>query len=149
MPKYNQNMAISNLISFVRSQVQLKYSKHLAERLEHLHQDTIDEGPEQRTILVSSLRSFILFMIRNLELIEPDIDVSYSGNIIAIWHKSNEQHLSAEFMPDDNKIQYVVFARLLDNEKLISRKGGKTTIETLMYDLAPYNITSWIVDQAL
>jgi hypothetical protein len=78
----------SDLISFVRNHLPLAYSGSLANRLESLREASIEEAPEQVPISVSSLQSFVSFIMREPRLVEPDLFLTYPGNIRAEWHKS-------------------------------------------------------------
>ncbi len=112
----------SDLISFVRNHLRLAYSGSLANRLEYLREASIEEAPEQAPVSVDSLQSFISF-IRSSKLAEPELVLTYTGNIRAEWHKSRKEHFSVEFLPN-GQVRYVVFARDPDHATRTDRASG-------------------------
>ena len=131
-----------DLISFVRNHVRLAYSGSLANRLEYLREVSIEEAPEQAPISVSSLQSFISFITSEPRLVEPDLVLTYSGNIRAEWHKSRKEHFSVEFLPN-GQVRYVVFARDPDHATRTDRASGLVSAETVMAKVKPFNVLTW------
>lgn len=132
----------SDLISYVRNHVRLAYSGSLANRLEYLRGASIEEAPEQAPISVSSLQSFVSFITREPRLAEPDLVLTYSGNIRAEWHKSRKEHFSVEFLPN-GQVRYVVFTRDPDHATRTDRTSGLVSAETVMAKIKPFNVLAW------
>lgn len=133
-----------DLISFIRNHVRLPYTGRLVNRLEQLREASIEEAPEQALISVNSLQSFVSFITREPRLIEPDLVLTYSGNIRAEWHKSRKEHLSVEFLPN-GQVRYVVFARDPDHATRTDRASGLVSAETVMSKINPFNVLDWAV----
>lgn len=136
------NVTTSDLISFIRNHVPLAYSAKLAKRLEYLREASIEEAPEQAYISVNSLQSFISFIRREIKMKEPDLVLTYTGNIRAEWHKSRKEHFSVEFLPN-GQVRYVVFARDLNHATRTDRTSGLVSAETLMDKVKPLNVLAW------
>ncbi len=132
----------SDLISFIRNHVRLAYSASLANRLEYLRDASIEEAPEQAPISVNSLQCFVSFIKSEPNLAEPDIVLTYTGNIRAEWHKSRKQHFAVEFLPN-GQVRYVVFSRDPDHPTRTDRASGLVSAETLMVKVKPFNVLSW------
>ena len=139
---YPTRATTPDLISFVRNHVRLRYSGNLANRLGHLREASIEEAPEQAPISVNSLQSFVSFITKEPRLTEPDLFLTYSGNIRAEWHKSRKEHFSVEFLPS-GQVRYVVFARDPDHTARTDRASGFVSAETVMAKVSPFNVLAW------
>ena len=137
------SISLSSLISFVRNHVRLGYSEALASRLSYLHEASIDEAPDQAPISVDSLQCFISFIDGKTELKEPDVVLTYSGNIRAEWYRSRKEHLGVEFLPT-GQVRYVVFARDPNHSTRIDRSSGWVAAESLMEKISPFNVLAWV-----
>ena len=131
-----------DLISFIRNHVQLTYSASLANRINVLHRESIEEAPEQDPISVDSLQSFISFITKESRLGEPEVVLTYTGNIRAEWHKSRKKHFAVEFLPN-GQVRYVVFASDPDRIARTDRTSGLVSAETLMAKVEPFNVLAW------
>ena len=132
----------SDLVSFVRNHVRLEYSASLANRLDNLREASIEEAPEQAPISVNSLQSFVSFIAREATLAQPEVVLTYTGNIRAEWHKSRKEHFSVEFLPN-GQVRYVVFTRDPNYATRIDRATGLVSAETLMDKVKPFNVLAW------
>lgn len=132
----------SDLISFVRNHVQLPYSADLAKRLEYLRVASIEEYPEQAPMSIDSLQCFLSFVKREPNLTEPDLVLTYAGNIRAEWHKSRKEHFAVEFLPN-GQVHYVVFTRDPDHPTRTDRTSGLVSAATLMQKVKPFDVLSW------
>ncbi len=130
------------IISFVRNHLKVPYSSKLADRLDYLHEASIEEAPEQSPISVDSLQGFINFLKKEQNLGEPDVVLSYEGNIRAEWHKSRREHFAVEFLPDC-QVRYVIFSSDPDYPSRTNRVSGLVSAETLMKKAEPFNVLSW------
>jgi hypothetical protein len=136
------NVTISDLISFVRNHVPLTYSASLANRLEYLREASIEEAPEQASISENSLQAFVSFITGEPRLSEPDVVLTYTGNIRAEWHKSRKEHFAVEFLPN-GQVRYVVFSRDPVHAKRTDRASGQASAETLMAKVKPFHVLAW------
>ena len=132
----------SDLISFVRNHLRSAHASSIASRLEYLRKASIEEAPEQAPISAQSLQGFISFIQREKNLAEPDIVITYAGNIRAEWHQSRKEHFAVEFLPT-GKVRYVVFSPDPNHPSRTDRTSGVVSAETLMVKVRPFNVLSW------
>jgi hypothetical protein len=107
-----------------------------------LREASIEEAPEQAPISAQSLQGFISFIQREKNLAEPDIVITYAGNIRAEWHQSRKEHFAVEFLPT-GKVRYVVFSPDPNHPSRTDRTSGVVSAETLMVKVRPFNVLSW------
>ena len=136
------NTTTSDLISFIRNHLRLAHASNIASRLEYLRETCIEEAPEQAPISVQSLQGFIFFLQRESNLAEPDIVITYAGNIRAEWHRSRKEHFAVEFLPT-GQVRYVVFSSDLNHPSRTDRTFGVVSAESLMGKVSPFNVLSW------
>lgn len=132
----------ADLISFVRNHLKSVYASELASQLEYLREASIEEAPEQSPISAASLQGFITFIQENNGLAEPDIVLTYTGNIRAEWHKSRKEHFAAEFLPN-GQVRHVVFSRDPSRPSRTDRTQGLVSADTLLEKVKPFNVLSW------
>lgn len=135
-------LPLNSWISFVRNHLQVPYASELADRLDDLHEASIEEAPEQSPISTLSLYRFINFLQKEQNLEEPDVVLSDEGHIVAEWHKSRREHFSVEFMPD-GQARYVIFSPDPDYPSRTNRVSGLVSADTLMKKAEPFNVLSW------
>ncbi len=131
-----------DLISFIRNHLWLAYSGNLANRLDYLRKASIEEAPEQAPISVNSLQSFVSFVEREPGLAEPEVVLTYAGNIRAEWYKSRREQFSVEFLPN-GQVRYAVFARDPIHPRRTDRASGLVSADTLTEKVMPFNVLSW------
>lgn len=139
---------ITMSISSIRERIAAPYSNRLVDRLNYLHEVSVDDFPEQEPMVYESLRVFIDFFDTNPALTEPDLVLSISGNVCAEWHcLLTKELLTVEFLPS-GQVNYCVFA--LGSEKPVNfnRASGVVSANSLIKIVEPFNILPWIIGKS-
>lgn len=132
-------VVLNNLLKDLRTNKSINHANAIADRIKHLVDLSHDESPEQSSLSILSLQSFIKFLsgINNNSL--PSIVLSYTGNISAEWRESKNKRCIAEFLPS-GEARYVVFAPQVKNANRTSRVSGKTGADELVTYFSVGNI---------
>lgn len=81
----------------------------IADRLDYLY-EIIREDPEEGNILLQSLQEFAIFIIAKLDHPpEPEIGVTQTGYIQAVWHITGYGTLVMNFLPSNAIMFAIVF----------------------------------------
>ncbi len=132
----------TELIMFIRNHIDAPFSASIANRLEYLLSASVREGEGQVVLSSDSLRGFISLIQKETNLVEPDLVLSFSGNIRAEWRRSRKEHFAAEFLPD-GQVRYVVFSYDEEHISRIDRVTGLVSVGSLMRKVEPFRVLSW------
>jgi len=104
------------------------YTSELVERLKFLAEPS--EDINEPTLSYGSLKQFIGF-IKTYRLQQPDLVLSFDGNVRAEWRQDSAHHFVAEFVPN-GFVKFVVFVQSTISSKQIERMAGTTSLEKLV-----------------
>ena len=139
--------SVAELIAAVRTESRLPFSNQLAERLEELVEISQEEFPEQAPVSGRSLSDFTEFLCSVPDISEPDVILTYDGNIRAEWTKSSNKHFAVEFL-GDSQTRFVVFSPDPRKSHITNRVSGLSTLTSLLENVAPYSVLNWVANSS-
>jgi hypothetical protein len=138
----NDDEKVLEIILHVRNQLNISFSKQLADRLEFLFDASKEEYPDEVAILPESLRSFVGFMQSAINLKYPDVVLSPSKNIRAQWRTGPNRHFAVEFLPTGDA-HFVIFSPDPMHPEKTIRMSGLASVDSLMETVQPHGVLSW------
>lgn len=122
-PRDDQSSVLESLLG----SLERAYTKNLVERLEFLAEPS--EDLSEPTLSLGSLKQFISF-IKSHRFQQPELVLSFDGNVRAEWRQDRAHHFVAEFLPD-GFVKFVVFVESTINSNKIERVAGTPSLEKL------------------
>lgn len=138
----NDDEKVLEIILHVRNQLNINFSKQLADRLEFLFDASKEEYPEEVAILPESLRNFVSFLQSATNLRYPDVVLSPSKNIRAQWRTGPNRHFAVEFLPTGDA-HFVIFTPDPMHPDKTIRMSGLASVDSLMETVQPHGVLTW------
>jgi hypothetical protein len=139
--KLTDEKKIKKLIDYVRKESKIQFSQELAVRLDFL-QEAVGEDPDEVPISPESLRNFISFLRRTLNLKYPNVVLTPSNEIRAQWRTAPNRHFAVVFL-STGEARFVIFTPNPKNPDKIDRLSGITSVDSLMETVKPHRILEW------
>ena len=133
---------VLEIILHVRNQLNINFSKQLADRIKFLFDLSKEEYPEEVAILPESLRSFVGFLQSATNLRYPDVVLSPSKNIRAQWRTGSSRHFAVEFLPTGDA-HFVIFTPDPMHLDKTIRMSGLASVDSLMETVQPHGVLTW------
>ncbi len=133
---------VRELISYVRSSLDVSFARELANRLEFLSEVAKEEGPDQSEVSAESLRMFIKFLELAPDLKCPGVVLSPSGNVRVQWRAAPNKHFVAEFYPD-GEVRFVIFRPDPNRPDQTIRLSGTVSVESILSTAEPHGVLEW------
>ncbi len=138
----NDDEKVLEIILHVRNQLNISFSKQLADRLEFLFDASKEEYPDEVAILPKSLRSFVGFLQSAKNLNYPDVVLSPSKNIRVQWRTGPNRHFAVEFLPTGDT-HFVIFSPDPMHPEKTIRMSGIVSVDSLMETVQPHSVLTW------
>lgn len=138
----NDDEKVLEIILHVRNQLNISFSKQLADRLEFLFDASKEEYPDEVAILPKSLRSFVGFLQSAKNLNYPDVVLSPSKNIRVQWRAGPNRHFAVEFLPTGDT-HFVIFSPDPMHPEKTIRMSGIVSVDSLMETVQPHSVLTW------
>ena len=138
----NDDEKVLEIILHVRNQLNISFSKQLADRLEFLFDASKEEYPDEVAILPESLRSFVGFLQSAKNLNYPDVVLSPSKNIRVQWRTGPNRHFAVEFLPTGDT-HFVIFSPDPMHPEKTIRMSGIVSVDSLMETVRPHGVLTW------
>ena len=138
----NDDEKVLEIILHVRNQLNISFSKQLADRLEFLFDASKEEYPDEVAILPKSLRSFVGFLQSAKNLNYPDVVLSPSKNIRVQWRTGPNRHFAVEFFPTGDA-HFVIFTPDPMHPEKTIRMSGIVSVDSLMETVQPHGVLTW------
>jgi hypothetical protein len=138
----NDDEKVLEIILHVRNQLNINFSKRLADRLEFLFDASKEEYPDEVAILPESLRSFVGFLQSAKNLNYPDVVLSPSKNIRVQWRTGPNRHFAVEFLPTGDA-HFVIFTPDPMHPDKTIRMSGLASVDSLMETVQPHGVLTW------
>lgn len=116
------------------------FSRKIAERLSYLYHESLDDFPDQIPMSLDSLESFIFFLQSNGNIKQPNVVLTFTGNIRAVWKKNSGESIAVEFLSNTNDIKYVAFLRNQKPASRMNRMTGMITQDVLFKNFSAFDI---------
>ena len=126
----------------IRTGSRLPYWELLAERLELLVDAMHEEGEAWADNSGDSLRKMLMFLETVPHFRLPAITITPAATFRAQWTEDNDSHFAVDFLPD-GQVHFVVFCPSSRHPGRVKRVAGKSSWETLMAEVLPYEVSSW------
>lgn len=110
-------------------------------------EEEMEDDLNQQPISFQSFRYFMQFLVKNPEFKNPSFIVNYDGNIRALWKKSDNKHLAAEFGTDGTS-SYVIFSPDPDHPPKVMRNSGTVSNKRLKDVVLSLNAQKWAYSDA-
>ena len=133
---------VLEIILHVRNQLNINFSKQLADRIKFLFDISKEEYPEEVAILPQSLRNFVGFLQSATNLRYPDVVLSPSKNIRAQWRTGPNRHFAVEFLPTGDA-HFVIFTPDPMHPDKTIRMSGLASVDSLMETVQPHGVLTW------
>ncbi len=138
----NDDEKVLEIILHVRNQLNISFSKQLADRLEFLFDASKEEYADEVAILPESLSSFVGFMQSAKNLNYPDVVLSPSKNIRVQWRTGPNRHFAVEFLPTGDT-HFVIFSPDPMHPEKTIRMSGIVSVDSLMETVQPHGVLTW------
>jgi hypothetical protein len=139
--RLGDDQKVSEIVKFL-NQVNIAFSKRLADRIQFLLEASKEECPDEGTISPESLKNFVSFLQSVPNLKYPDVVLSPDKNIFTQWRTAPNRHFSVEFLPTDD-VRFVIFAPDPKHPDKINRMSGIVSVDSLMQTVQPLGVLSW------
>ena len=110
-------------------------------------EEEMEDDLTQQPLSFESFKYFIQFLVKNPEFKTPSFIVNYDGNIRALWKKSDNKHLAAEFATDGTS-SYVIFSPDPDYPAKVMRNSGSVSNKRLKDVVLSLNAHKWAYSDA-
>lgn len=137
---------VRELISYIRSSVDVPFARKLATRLELLRRITQEEAPDQAEMSPASLRMFAKFLELAPDLKLPGVVLSPSGNVRVQWRAAPNKLFVAEFYPD-GVVRLVIFRPDPKEPDQTIRLSGTASVASLRSTAEPHGVFDWAADE--
>jgi len=138
----NDDEKVLEIISHVRSQLDVSFAQQLADRLKFLVDVAKEEHPDEVAILPESLRNFVSFLQFQANLNYPDVVLSPSKNIRVQWRTAPNRHFAVEFLTT-GEAQFVIFSPDPKHPERTIRLSGLASVDSLMETVQPHGVLTW------
>ena len=138
----NDDEKVLEIISHVRSQLNVNFAQQLADRLKFLVDAAKEEHPDEVAILPESLRNFVSFLQFQTNLNYPDVVLSPSKNIRVQWRTAPNRHFAVEFLTTGDA-QFVIFSPDPKRPERTIRLSGLASVDSLMETVQPHGVLTW------
>ena len=133
---------IYEIIKFLNDQINMTFSKQLANRIQFLFEASKEEYPDEVAILPESLKNFVSFLQSVPNFRYPDVVLSPVKNICTQWRTAPNRHFSVEFLPTGD-VRFVIFSPDPMHPDKTNRISGIVSVDSLMRTAQPHGIQSW------
>ena len=138
----NDDEKVLEIILHVRNQLNINFSKQLADRIKFLFDASKEEYPDEVAILPESLRSFVGFLQSAKNLNYPDVVLSPSKNIRVQWRAGPNRHFAVEFFSTGDT-HFVIFSPDPMHPEKTIRMSGLASVDSLMETVQPHGVLTW------
>lgn len=118
---------LANVLKNLRDSLERPYTKNLIDRLEFLAKPS--EDLSEPTLSLGSLKQFISF-IKSHNFQQPELVLSFDGNVRAEWWQDRAHHFAAEFLPD-GLVKIVEFVESPIDPNKVERISGTPSLGKL------------------
>jgi hypothetical protein len=124
------------------------FEARLSARLQFLFESAKEEDPEQIAISPHSLKDFFAFLesLATDDLRYPDIVLSPTKNVRAIWQSGRSKRIVIDFL-GNRRVQFVVFRPDPKDAQNPIRLSGFSSVESTMEEIVVPNKVDWISDE--
>ena len=136
------NEKVFEIIEHVRHQLNLNFNHRLSDRLNFLFEASKEEDPDDMAIAPDSLKHFIGFIQSVPHLKYPDLVLSPSKNIRALWRTGPNRHFAVEFLTTGD-VYFVIFSPDQKHPEKIIRLSGQVSVDSLMETAQPHGVITW------
>lgn len=138
----NDDEKVLEIISHVRSQLNVNFAQQLADRLKFLVDAAKEEHPDEVAVLPESLRNFVSFLQFQTNLNYPDVVLSPSKNIRVQWRAAPNRHFALEFLTT-GEAHFVIFSPDPKHPEKTIRLSGLASVDSLMETVRPHGVLTW------
>ena len=140
--RLSEDEKVYEIIKFLNDQINLTFSKQLANRIQFLIEASKEEYPDEVAILPESLKNFVSFLQSVPNFRYPDVVLSPVKNICTQWRTAPNRHFSVEFLPTGD-VRFVIFSPDPMHPDKTNRISGIVSVDSLMRTAQPHGIQSW------
>jgi len=140
--RLSEDEKVYEIIKFLNDQINITFSKRLANRIQFLIEASKEEYPDEVAILPESLKNFVSFLQAKPNLKYPDVVLSPSKNIRAQWRTAPNRHFAVEFLPTGDA-HFVIFTPDPKHPDKTNRMSGIVSVDSLMPTAQPQGVLSW------
>lgn len=130
------------LLDYLRKFFVPGYGKELADRLQALANDVVEDYDGAIEISFVSTSNLVSFLQKNVRVRRPSLSATPNGTIVATWHSINQKKMTAHFLDDGNLKFFVSSPNPRHPEQLV-RITGVTTADSF-FETANLNAYDWI-----
>jgi hypothetical protein len=134
---------VEQIISEMRSALNLKYRESAVSRLTELHNLVQEEESDSSGISCESLQRFFEFLRSYSSLRCPAISLTPERNIYASWKSGPDRVFSIHFLPQ-GEARFVIFFPNHKHQGQTIRLSGRATVDTIMSVAEPHGILNWV-----
>ncbi len=139
--KLTSEEKIEKLIDYVRGGSKIQFAQELAVKLNFLN-EVVNEDPDEDSISIDSMRSFISFLQNTTNLKCPNVALTPSNEIHAQWRTAPNRHFAAVFLPT-GETRFVIFTPNSKDPEMTDRISGLTSVDSLLETVQPHKVLEW------
>lgn len=133
---------VSEIISYVHSQLKVTFAQQLADRLKFLLEVAKEEDPDEVAISPKSLSNFLGFLQSFPNLKYPTVVLSPDKNIRVQWRAGPNKHFAVEFLTSGDA-RFVIFSPDPNHPEKTLRLSGLTSVDSLVEIAEPHGVLNW------